>query len=53
MRLPALADCVAGGGDMDGMLERLAEEGRSVLASRGRLREDDDIELVGFDLWTI
>ena len=51
--VPALDDCVAVGSDMDEMLERLEEEVRSVLASRGRLREDDDIELVGFDLWTI
>ncbi len=51
--VPALDDCVAVGNDMGEMLERLEEEVRSQLASRGRLREDDDIELVNFDLWTI
>ncbi len=51
--VPALDDCVAVGGDMDEMLERLEEEVRGQLAARGRLGEDEDIELVGFDLWTI
>jgi len=51
--VPALDDCIAVGADMDEMLELLEEEVRSQLAARGRLGADDDIELVGFDLWTI
>ena len=47
--VPALDDCVATGRDMEEMLERLEEEVRVCLVSVGQL--DDDIELVGYDIW--
>ncbi|MFC2008482.1 type II toxin-antitoxin system HicB family antitoxin [Chloroflexota bacterium] len=50
--VPALDDCVATGRDMEEMLDRLQEEVRVYLVSAGQLN-DDDIELVGYDVWAM
>lgn len=50
--VPSLDDCVATGIDMEEMLDRLEEEVRSRLIAMGE-SEDVEIELVGYDIWTM
>jgi len=46
--ISSLGNCAATGRDMEEMLDKLEEEVRSVLASRGE-PEDAEIEFVGFN----
>ena len=50
--VPGLDDCVATGRDIEEMLENLEEEVRVYLVSAG-YGEDDEIELVGYDIWAV
>lgn len=50
--VPALDDCAATGIDMADMLDKLEDEVRARLVAQGE-PEDVDIELVGYDLWSI
>lgn len=49
--VPALDDCTATGRDMEEMLDLLEEEVKLQLIDRGEV--GGDIELVGYDIWTI
>jgi len=50
--VPGLDDCVAIGRDIEEMLDRLEGEVRVYLVSAG-YGGDDDIELVGYDIWAM
>ncbi len=50
--VPSLDDCAATGIDMEQMLDKLEEEVRTRLIARGE-PGDVEIELVGYDLWTM
>ena len=50
--VPSLDNCAATGRDMEEMLDKLEEEVRLRLIALGE-SGDVDIELVGYDLWTI
>lgn len=50
--VPSLDNCAATGRDMEEMLDKLEEEVRLRLIGLGE-PGDVDIELVGYDLWTI
>lgn len=48
--ISSLGNCAATGRDMEEMLDKLEEEVRSVLVSRGE-PEDAEIEFVGLDVF--
>lgn len=50
--VPALDSCAATGRDMEEMLDNLEEEVRVRLIALGQ-PEDVEVELVGYDLWSI
>jgi predicted RNase H-like HicB family nuclease len=50
--VPSLDNCAATGRDMEEMLDNLEEEVRVRLVALGQ-PVDVEIELVGYDLWTL
>ena len=50
--IPSLDNCAATGRDMEEMLDNLEEEVRARLIALGE-SGDAEIELVGYDVWTI